>query len=116
MLVGFIRLRLASGPDLKSRSGAEASAGGAEDALALLLFDEVFSISPRTTAPLSRLPARLWARPQCRSRSLCKSQENRPMSYRPWIQALHLSHYPQSVGPEYRAGRFEDVLHERQFE
>ncbi len=42
VLVGFIRLRKASGPDLQSPSGADASADGAEDALALPLFDEVF--------------------------------------------------------------------------
>ena len=39
--VGFILLRLARGPDLQSPGGADASADGAEDALALLLFDEV---------------------------------------------------------------------------
>ena len=41
MLVGFIRIRKASGPT--SRAPVEdASADGAEDALALPFFDEVF--------------------------------------------------------------------------
>jgi hypothetical protein len=44
--VGFICLRQASGPDLKSPGGADASADGA-----LPLFDEVLSINPRVTAP-----------------------------------------------------------------
>jgi len=40
--VGFIRFRLASGPDLQSPGRADSSADGAEDALALFLLDEVF--------------------------------------------------------------------------
>jgi len=39
VLVGFIHLRQATGPDL---GGSDASANGAEDALALPLFDGVF--------------------------------------------------------------------------
>ena len=39
VLVGFIGLRQASGPDL---GGTDASADGAEDALVLPLLDEVF--------------------------------------------------------------------------
>ena len=42
VLVGFIRLRQASGPDLRSLSGTDASTDGAEDALALPFFDEIF--------------------------------------------------------------------------
>jgi hypothetical protein len=51
MLVGFINLRQASSPDLQSPGGQTRSVDGAEDALALPLFDEVLAINPRVTAP-----------------------------------------------------------------
>ena len=51
MLVGFINLRQASSPDLQSPGGQTRSVDGAEDALALPLFDEVFVYQSSATAP-----------------------------------------------------------------
>jgi hypothetical protein len=80
MQEGFIHLRLTSGPDLQSHSETDASADGAEDALAFLLFDEVFDNSVFwLLRPLSRSPVRSWDRPQRMSSSICTSHEDRPV-------------------------------------
>jgi hypothetical protein len=78
--VGRIHAYPPSPPVLTSRGWADVSADGAEDALAVLLFYEVFVNSVfGLLRPLSRSPVRSWDRPQRMSSSICTSHEDRPV-------------------------------------